>query len=1120
MPELNEDKLLKHFVSINQKNIRSINVEYDLNSSDLFSGYTLTPQVLQSMGRIINGIVNKGSRAWILTGPYGSGKSFFSLFLVNLLNADQDKHEMALNKLFEVEPILSEQVKKIHDQGTGYFPIIITGYRASLDECVHHGIEKAILRDDALGEAFLTSIDWHQQDYGASDNKKGNSKKLINIIEYLSQKIQSTGIYKGLIFVFDEMGKALEQASFHKQENDIYLLQEIAEFINRSENIFIGVLHQSFERYASLLDNSTQREWAKVQGRFEDIPFHEPPVQQLRLFQRALSHKNLDELDEEVSHQADKAVVEGWNPKLMDDEEFKEIVKDVYPFHPSTFAILPYFFRRLAQNERSIYAFLTSQEPFGFQDFSIRNEVGTFFRLPNLFDYLLTNFQSRIYAAGHARSLSEAADRLENVQNLSTTARAIIKTIGLLNWISEITHLVSTERLIISALANNTQEEESIKETLAQLKKRSIIVFRKFNQSYIVWQGSDVDIEERIDEGLNKLAGTISLARSLEKYMPPRPMVARSHSYRTGTLRYFELRYIDSRTIQKFNPEPALGANGIFLLCLPAKLSEIDDFKDWSQKSEAAEKENLIVGITNKAIRLSELITQLAVLNWVRENTPELRDDPVARRELRERTATIEAIISAEIQDVLFPQKVASSGQSYFYHAGKELAFEQETLIPYLSEILDKNYAKSPVLWNEIINRNVPSSQAAMARKKIVHGILESSRLEKFGFEGYPPERSIYENLIAGNDLHKEFDGEWRIQAPARGNSLFPVWQVMEEIVFKAQVSQTTVQDLFDILHAEPYGLTYGVAPILLCVFLKIFDTETTLYQQGVLLSEPTLANWDVLLSRPDMFSVGGFKIRGARKKLIDRFAKGYTVQPGLMPVVRVLVRSVHNLPEHTLVTKRISEKAQAVREAITLASSPEKLLFIDLPAAIGMPEISEDTDDQALNHFFSELNKVNSELIGELDRLLTWCRDKWLKACGMKSNETDWGRFRLLASRLESRTNFTEIKPLYKRAAGSTDPLAALESVMGFIANRPPRNWTDFDTDQFKARLNDLGELFIKDQRQYAFEELLSSEQRVQSESVASGIEKLIKNESIHDKDIIKGALNILNQKYFGEND
>jgi hypothetical protein len=99
--------------------------------------------------------------------------------------------------------------------------------------------------------------------------------------------------YRGILLIIDELGKLLEFAAMRPDAADLYLLQEIAEFANRSADtplVVVGILHQAFERYATFVNSVTQQEWAKIQGRFEDIPFQEPPTRQLHLLARALAH--------------------------------------------------------------------------------------------------------------------------------------------------------------------------------------------------------------------------------------------------------------------------------------------------------------------------------------------------------------------------------------------------------------------------------------------------------------------------------------------------------------------------------------------------------------------------------------------------------------------------------------------------------------------------------------------------------------------------------------------------------------------------------------------------------------------------------------------------------------
>src|SRR5262249_55876837 len=145
-----------------------------------------------------------------------------------------------------------------------------------------------------------------------------------------------------------------------------------------------------------LLDSKMQREWSKVQGRFEDIAFQEPPNQQLRLLAKTIEYSEDKQLKIAVNSAkelATKIAKNDWCPPLLKSEELVKLCLNTYPIHPTTLVALPYLFRRLAQNERSIFVYLASHEPEGFQEFISKNEINTFIRLPDLFNYLSANFQ-------------------------------------------------------------------------------------------------------------------------------------------------------------------------------------------------------------------------------------------------------------------------------------------------------------------------------------------------------------------------------------------------------------------------------------------------------------------------------------------------------------------------------------------------------------------------------------------------------------------------------------------------------------------------------------------------------------------------------------------------------
>lgn len=1107
---------------VRQSGLRSVSVELDLGDKSVLEGYVLTAQARACLGRILNRFNgNTPTRSWTLTGPYGSGKSYFSLFLMNLMGTAQDAHSFVLSNLKDVDPALAEQAVHMLNHGStkGLLPVPITGYRASLQDCIRHGLLLSLERLN--GDGKIKPLLDELQGWTTDTESRVVIEWLKRFIGIITQPEYG---YLGMMLVFDEVGKSLEFAASHSEITDIYLLQELAEFANRSRStpfIFLGILHQAFERYAVYLDIKTQHEWNKVQGRFEDIAFQEPPTQQIRLLANAIDYDNQDGIDRALTNlreAAHKVVNGGWCPPTMRDDELIELSARTYPFHPTALVVMPYIFRRLAQNERSIFAYLASYEPASFQEFIQRNPIGKFIRLPELLDYLSANFQGRLYA-GRARAITETMERLSSAPGLDELEADLLKTIGMLNWLAETSHLQATESSIIMALQSPEIREEEIRRALKNLQMRSLIVYRRFNQTYSIWQGSDVDIEERLQKSQQQLTGNFSIAKAVQEHMPPRPIVARRHSYLTGTLRYFEVRYVDTATRDQIDLMPAPGASGIVLLCLPLNFSEAEEFNKWAQQTMLRSRPDIVIGVAERTGRVTELLYELRCLDWVEKNTPELRDDPVARRELRTRFTEIQSLIQNSLDRSLSIYRLRDSVGCKWFHAGKEIASNgNHGLSHLLSVISDDIYSQSPKTWNEIVNRRFLSSQGAAARRNLIEAMQTHAAEENLGIRGFPPERSMYESLLKASGLHQlSEEGTWKFAPPLDDPlNLKLTWQAIYEYVFADSPQIRKVDELFRQLSAPPYGLTDGVLPVFLCAFLIVHQDETTLYREGTLLPEPGIADWEILLRRPELFSVAGCRITGTLQMVVERFAHAYHTEPSAMPVVRALVRGVKTLPEHTLRTVRLSEHAKKVRSAIEQAHSPESLLFVELPKAVGMKPFRQGRKAaEQVETFFERLNTAFSELANEMPRLLEWGRDEWLTACGLESGEDGWSQFRTLAADMAARVSDPGLLPLLKRAAETEDGRAALESVLAYIAGRPPRTWTDADTDRFHTQAQSYGRAFQAEREGLAPDAVLSPEQRKHSRQVADDLRQYIQEAFEDDPQVLKAALQMLIKDY-----
>ena len=94
---------------------------------------------------------------------------------------------------------------------------------------------------------------------------------------------------------------------------------------------------------------------------------------------------------------------------------------------------------------------------------------------------------------------------------------------------------------------------------------------------------------------------------------------------------------------------------------------------------------------------------------------------------------------------------------------------------------------------------------------------------------------------------------------------------------------------------------------------------------------------------------------------------------------------------------------------------------------------------------------------------------------------------------------------------AETEDGRAALESVLAYIAGRPPRTWTDADTDRFQVQAKMLGRSFQTEREGTASEASLSPEQRKHSRKVADDLRQYIQKSFANDPQVLKAALQTL---------
>lgn len=1052
---------IKSKIHINTHYTRSINLERDADSFEVVNAYIPTSRALKLFGRIADGLdTNLAPRAWSLIGPYGSGKSSASVFLSHLVSSpDLPTTQAALKNLKETAPEVATLFRKETAKSKGFLKVLITGSPEPMGNKIVQGLAKS-------AQQYFSSFNGRNPKVVSDLEELSNAdlvstSDIIVLLKELQCALATKGC-KGIYIAIDELGKFLEFEARHYGANDIYMLQALAEHACKGDecNLFLFVLlHQSFEQYAKGLGESLKNEWAKVQGRFEDVPFLESAEQVLRVVSAAFSY-DLTQKEERQLTTTIKDIVDILQESdalfgITDKKAMTDLMCNCYPLHPVSAILLPALCQKVAQNERTLFSYLGSHEEFGLQDMIDRFESTEEFIYPHhVYDYFITNQPAALGDYRTHRRWAEVVTAIERLGDAPDEALNLLKTIGLLNIIG-IKGGFKPSKALLGTCSNDTN---SLNRSLKLLADKSIITYRRFSGEYRVWQGSDFDLEEALEEELNNI-GEFSLASELNKANALMPIVARRYTIHSGALRYFTPEFVDAQTY-KFSAHKTNEPRIVFFLA-----SGKDDEFLFGESVIKHYSDLDLVALCLNGAQLREATAEVLALRQVQNKRQELNSDPVAKREFEDR------LTSAELAERNLLQHLQERPQEceWYFQAEEYEVKTKRDFQELLSWILENVYSKSPILHNELINRDRPSAQANAARNKLLEAMMDNPLdKEDLGIDKFPPEKAIYRSIIAATGLHNKDTKEF--QEPHKKSPFYHAWKEINQFLDSTETAPKSLAELNQVLMAPPYGVKAGVLPILYIAAYIVYQHELALYENRQYKPVMTQEMLDRFIKRPDEFTFQRFRITGLRSSIYKEYCK--IIDTGstqtIVQLVRPLAQFIGNLPDYTQKTKssELSVKAKKVRDAFNYAKSPEHLIFEDIPKALGYEkELSKVEPNleglsQSLQGCLKELNDSYPNMIKRQIRMLSEAFN-----IDSKSNLED---LRIIASGryrgLEQHTVDVDglkafIKRLTKREG---DDENWLENVLMFLGQKPTKKWTDTDCSEVDVKLNDYAKRIL----------------------------------------------------------
>ena len=985
----------------------SINIVRD-NGKDF--NYVVTANAKKAISKIVDSFAY-GVHSFCLIGSYGTGKSSFILALENCLSGNASEGGLIRN---------NGQFNAF-----GKFEFLnIVGEYASLK--------------DLLVQALT--------------GRECADRNVFELLDEYYAGVQRDS--KFLFVVVDEFGKVLEHAAKNNPEQEMYFLQQFCEYANEEKKniIFLTTQHQGFAAYSSRLSDSQRQEWTKVRGRIVDVVFQEPAEQLLDILAKKLS--SLKQTYSPVS--LEKLYALAVDSKFIDSELSAGIAESLYPLDVFSAVVLILANQQYGQNERSLFSFYESLSKSWTAENRAENQI---YNLEQVYDYIRYNFQSALLEPNKDSlkwaAIEVAVERVEGLNlNLGDiqSAISIVKVIGLLNIYAS--QSMQLDSKVLGEYVERAIGIDNAGEVIRLLESAKIIRFAKYKNKFILFDGTDVDIEVGMSQAAIECRRPVDYIDKIRKYAEFRCLIDNAHYYRTGTPRYYEY-VISSAPVATYSSESVDG-------CINLVIAPDETYDNVVQECKSTQEFPIAYCLYHSSNEIANHIYELDKLQWVKDFYINDENDKVAIREVDnligyEREALLRAIVDGQF-----------SSRSQWFFDGKEIDHinSRKELSRLLTRISDTIYPKTVVFKNELVNKSKVSGTVSSARLEYLIHLMDQYALEGLGFEKdkFPPEKALYLTILKESGICREENGTNVFAAPSE-ETFSGLWSECQLFIDSCRDKRRPVSQLIDTLSIPPYGLKAGFVDCWVPTFMLINREEYMLYYHDQFVPSITKEVLELLVRSPRSFSIKAFSVDGIRQTYFDRYRDlmnkdvRRVASSAFIETIGPFYSFYRNLNEYTKNTKDLPTRARKLRDVIAKTEDPEDAFFVQIPKALGYGEVSDSFNQASLEDFVAVLKDSIRELRNCYDSLISDIENTILTSLGIK--ESAYNKYKPLVDvrykNVRQELMPADLKAFHNRLSGNYENCRQwIEALCYLILKKPLSSINDSQKPYLRSTLLD----------------------------------------------------------------
>lgn len=1005
----------------------SVNIAYDLHNSEKIKNLIPTSTAVDLFEDFLLSTNNTSTdRAKILIGAYGKGKSHIILSVLSFvckLGQVEDNNAALLSKVRATNQELYEYALEYLSSKERLLPVIINGSNTSLVQSFMGALYNTLkhnqlmtLMPDTHFQAAINMINRWKNEYpetlerfkavigmpldefvgrladfdveayssfekifpsltAGSEFNPFAGFDVIELYEKVIEKLPEVG-YTGIIVVYDEFSKYLESSISKASISDIKMLQDFAEKCNRSGAKQLHLLlisHKEIENYIDVLPKQKVDGWKGVSERFSHIRIHNDFSQIYEVVSQAIvKDENLwTAFYGKNQHRfADLQQRFGESKLFADCDQTAKHAAFVscYPFHPITTFMLPRISEKVAQNERTLFTFISGQEATTLSG-AMKRIDGEFplVKPDALYDYFAPQMRKEVYTSEIHQLYRLTNSILARFESNSLHAQ-IIKTLSLIYCLGEFERLTPTVDTILSVYTDDKVSAEDIEAVITDLVQKQCVVYLKRSNAYLkLKESSGVDVYQAIADLVQKRSSIMTAAALLnsanhEPYAYP----IRYNDQREMT-RFFQFVFIDSADILGAADYKALvrqyDADGVIFGIIPQDEEQISELISALRSNSQGVRRAVFVVPEH----VNDILVHLRNLDAVQLLREASQGDDLLFDEYDVIYQDLSEVVLKFVAQYTRPELHASK---YIYNGDEKQLYRKAHLSHLLSDICDDVYSRTPVINNEVLNKNRLTTVALNSRTKLLGGLLAAQLQPNLGLTGSGQDVSFMRSaLITTGVLQHEDDNALIVLngLPSAHKDLENVLAIIEDFFNDTESGGAkSFGELYQALTGtcNGIGMRKGLLPVYIAAVLRKYQKNIVIRDQYSEVSiTPSLLN--EINESPDDYTIKIEKWTDEKEAYVSMLSELFAdhifgaeqAKTGYSYLAVAMGRWYLSLPRYTKEIKQIyngttaddkrSDLENGKRKFIALLKQPSigalDLLFTRIPKCFGADEASVD---------------------------------------------------------------------------------------------------------------------------------------------------------------------------------